>query len=45
MKGTILILALTPNTPLPAPVSPVVTSGGMERATGHLAPRMPIGYV
>lgn len=33
---TILILALTPNTPIPAPVSPVVTFGGMERATVHL---------
>lgn len=27
MKGTILILALTPNTPIPAPESPVVTFG------------------
>ena len=24
---------MTPNTPIPAPVSPVVTFGGMERAT------------
>ena len=36
---------MTPNTPIPAPESPVVTFGEMERATGHLAPRMPIGYV
>jgi hypothetical protein len=34
MKGTILILALTPNTPIPAPVSPVVTFEGMGRVTG-----------
>lgn len=39
---TILILALTPNTPIPAPESPVVTFGGMERATVHLAPVLPI---
>ena len=35
-RAVILILALTPNTPLPAPVSPVVTFGGMERATVDL---------
>jgi len=27
---------MTPNTPIPAPVSPVVTFEGMERATVHL---------
>lgn len=33
-RAAILILALTPNTPIPAPESPVVTFEGMGRVTG-----------
>lgn len=36
---------MTPNTPIPAPESPVVTFGEMGRATVHLALILPIGYM